>query len=399
MNSLPPVKTYDAIVVGLGPAGSTTAYELSRAGLSVLGLEKQVLPRHKACGGGLSARVDSVLDQDFKGVVEQTIHGVRFAYPGEEALLIESSAPIAYMVQRARFDHLLAEKAHRAGTEVHEDEPVLAFVELENGVEVLTQHGRYQAQFIIGADGANSRVAQHFFPQRRFPLRPSLESEIDMTNGSSYPAEDEVLIDLGATTKGYAWIFPKQDGLSVGVAEFRGRVKSPKESFKRFIHGDNLLAGISIPPPYGHPLPLYPYGHRGVDHSLVAGQALLVGDAAHLVDPLFGEGIYYAIRSGQLAAASILATFHDSRRSLFEYQHAIRDELYVEFRIASRLARILYTFPRVCHRLVRRYQDVIQLYYGVLQGTETYHTFFLKTRKAVQVALREFLKKPFAATY
>ena len=84
MPTLPDVKAYDAVVVGMGPAGSTAAYQLSRAGLSVLGLDKAMHPRYKVCGGGLSARIDRILEDDYKSVVEHTIYGIQFSYRGAD---------------------------------------------------------------------------------------------------------------------------------------------------------------------------------------------------------------------------------------------------------------------------------------------------------------------------
>src|SRR5690349_18847001 len=78
MAALPDPIVCDVLVVGMGPAGATAAYELSRAGLSVIGLEKAAHPRYKVCGGGLSARIDGILDAGYKSVVEQTITGVEF---------------------------------------------------------------------------------------------------------------------------------------------------------------------------------------------------------------------------------------------------------------------------------------------------------------------------------
>ncbi|MDQ6735914.1 MAG: FAD-dependent monooxygenase, partial [Nitrospirota bacterium] len=77
-------KSCDVLVVGLGPAGATAAYELSRAGISVIALDKDTHPRYKVCGGGLSARIDRILDSGFHSVVEQTIHGAQFTYQGKE---------------------------------------------------------------------------------------------------------------------------------------------------------------------------------------------------------------------------------------------------------------------------------------------------------------------------
>ena len=223
MNNVSYTKEYDVVVVGTGPAGAVAAYELSRAGLSVLALDKQRHPRYKVCGGGLSARIESILGHDFKPVVEHTVYGVQFAYRGQESFLIESSSPIAYMVMRDRFDQALVEKARHVGTEIHEDEGAVQFSHCSDGVRVSTVRGSYRAKFLIGADGANSLVAQQLFPERRIPRMPTLESEVEIGHGTPYHNCNTVLIDIGATRKGYAWIFPKQERLSVGVAEFRER--------------------------------------------------------------------------------------------------------------------------------------------------------------------------------
>jgi geranylgeranyl reductase family protein len=386
-------KTYDALVVGMGPAGATAAYELSRAGMAVLALDKQAHPRYKVCGGGLSSRIDQLLGSDYKQVVEHTVYGVQFNYGGEESFFIESSSPIAYMVMRDRFDHLLVEKARGAGTELHEGEQAVRFEQQADWVEVITdQGGHYRTRVLIGADGANSAVAQHLFPGRRLARMSTLESELGIGKAPVYPGEGKVLIDLGATSKGYAWIFPKKERLSVGIAEFRGRASSPKGVFRRFVEAEKGLANMDVPAPYGHPLPLY-NSHGLADRGLVKNRALLVGDAGHLVDPLFGEGIYYAVLSGQLAAASVLGSVHDRNRSLQDYQDAICREIYPEFRIASRVARIVYTFPRLCHKLMHRYHEVIGLYYDVLQGRETYQGFFIKAKGLVKDSFRDLLRE------
>lgn len=391
--SLPDPEYYDAVVVGMGPAGAVAACAMSQAGLSVLGLERHPFPRDKVCGGGLSARVDHLLEPDYKRVVEQTIHGVQFTYRGADPFLLTSASPIAYMVRRDRFDQFLAENARAAGTCLREGEEAQAFVPMADGIEVCTNRGRYRGRVVIGADGANSRVASQLFPVRKQGRRPSLESEIDIGSQPLYPGKDTVLIDLGATHQGYAWVFPKSERLSVGVAEFRGRLTNPRRIFQRFVANDERLATFDVPQPCGHPLPLYQVAGGPVPGGLVNHRAMLVGDAGHLVDPLFGEGIYYALRSGQMAADSVLGMLRDRRVPLAAYKDAVYRELYPEFRVASRLARIVYTFPRLCHRMIQRYQDVIELYYGVLQGRETYQTFFVKAKGLVKASFRELLRE------
>lgn len=391
MPTLPDVKAYDVLVVGMGPAGATAAYQLSRAGLSVLGLDKATHPRYKVCGGGLSARIDRILEDDYKSVVEHTIYGIQFSYRGADPLLIDSSSPIAYMVMRDRFDQFLVEKARRVGTQVHEGEPVTCCRQLPDGIEVTTERSQYLTKVLIGADGANSLVAQQLFPGRRSRRMATLESEIAIGPAPHYPGTGRALIDIGATPAGYAWIFPKQERLSIGVGDLRGGLASPKKIFDRFVRDEKGLTPWKVPQPIGHPLPLFSEHSTANRESvgLVSGRALLVGDAGHLVDPLFGEGIYYAIRSGQLAAESILNQVNDRRRSLGDYEEAVGREIYAEFRVASRMAHIVYSFPRLCHRLLPRYQHIIMLYYDVLRGRETYQTFFARAKSVIKSSLKE----------
>lgn len=395
MPTLPDVKAYDVLVVGMGPAGATAAYQLSRAGLSVLGLDKATHPRYKVCGGGLSARIDRILEDDYKSVVEHTIYGIQFSYRGADSLLIDSSSPIAYMVMRDRFDHFLVEKARRVGAEVHEGESATSCRQFPDGIGVTTDRGQYLAKVLIGADGANSLVAQQLFPGRRSRRMATLESELPIGSAPYYPGTGRALIDIGATPAGYAWIFPKREQLSIGVGDLRGGLASPKKIFDRFVQDEKGLAPWKVPQPVGHPLPLFSE-HSEVKDSpgsagLVSGRALLVGDAGHLVDPLFGEGIYYAVRSGQMAAESILDHVSDRRRSLADYEGAVRREIYQEFRVAVRMASIVYSYPRLCHRLLPRYQHIVMLYYDVLRGRETYQTFFTRAKSVVKSSFKELL--------
>jgi len=395
MPTLSDVKSYDALVVGMGPAGAIAAYHLSKAGLSVLGLDKATHPRYKVCGGGLSARIDRILEEDYKSVVEHTVYGIQFSYRGADPFCLDSSSPIAYMVMRDRFDHFLLEKARRVGSEVHESESVTSCRQLPDGIEVTTDRGRYLSKVLIGADGANSLVAQQLFPGRRSRRMATLESEVPIGLAPHYPGTGRALIDIGATPAGYAWIFPKQERLSVGVGDLRGGLASPKKIFDQFVRGEKGLAPWKVPRPVGHPLPVFSEDNlaKGDRESvgLVSGKALLVGDAAHLIDPLFGEGIYYAVRSGQLAAESILKQVHDQRRSLADYEGAVRREIYEEFRVAARMASIVYSYPRLCHRLLSRYQNIVLLYYDVLRGRETYQTFYVRAKSIAKASAKELL--------
>lgn len=386
--------TYDVIVVGMGPAGAITAAELSRGGLAVLGFDKEAHPRYKVCGGGLSARIDQVLGPGFQSVVEHTINGVQFVYCGQEPLLIESPLPIAYMVMRDRFDHYLVQQAMQAGAEIRNGEGVIGVCQGPDYAEVVTQQGRYRAKIVIGADGANSVVSRHLFPDRSQCRCPALESEILIGDGQHFPGPTTILVDVGAARQGYGWIFPKQGRLSVGVGEFRHKSPSIRTTFDRFIRGVQGLTGSTVPRPTGHPIPAFSDngpGRRESVSQFVNGRALLVGDAGHLVDPLFGEGIYYAVRSGQLAARAILANVHDYQASLAAYEAALDRNIVPDFRVTARMARVIYAFPRLGFKLLRRYQDVVQSYYEVLQGRTTADQFLVNAKKRLKASVNDLL--------
>jgi len=380
-------RQYDVIVVGMGPAGASTVYELGRMGMSVLAFDKQVHPRYKVCGGGLSARIERILPADFKTVIEETVYRVQFRYGGEDVFFLEFPQPVAYMVMRPKFDQWLVGNARQVGAEIREDESVVTVQELEDGVEVSTEKGRYRGRIVIGADGAMSVVAQQCFPGRRFRKIPALESEYHGETPHAFQQTQTALISLRAAKKGYGWVFPKKNGLSLGVGEFVRGANRPKRSFEDFISHEAALAGLAIPLPLGHPLPIANQqaqrnGHRWAG-SLVRHRAVLVGDAGHLVDPLLGEGIYYAIRSGQLAAASVAATLRNSSHRLEEYERQAEAEFGLEFRVAARLGQIIYGLPRSCHRWAGRtfpdgYQRVLRRYCELLQGRETYQTLWAK---------------------
>ncbi|RMH31518.1 MAG: FAD-binding protein [Nitrospirae bacterium] len=195
-------RTYDVIIVGMGPAGASAALELSLAGLSVLALEKETHPRYKVCGGGLSARIASFLPEDFSITVERIVSRVHFLYGCAEPFVIEQSCPIAYMVMRDTFDRWLVEKARQAGAVIREEEPVESLQVESSGVEIVSARERYEGQVLIGADGATGVVARQVFPHRRRRTIPAVEGELALDDAIDARTGETAVIRLSAVKKG-----------------------------------------------------------------------------------------------------------------------------------------------------------------------------------------------------
>ena len=368
---------YDVIVAGSGPAGATAAYRLAKAGLSVLILEKDNLPRYKPCGGGLSLKIDRVLDTDIKDFIEAKVFGAYFSYGQKEGTLLMSEQPVAYMIMRDKFDSHLAYEAVRAGATLLTGKKVGGITTSKNGYEVYTKDDVFTCRYIVGADGVNGFVRRFIYPNAVRTMAASIEAEIAVDQSILDKHSNYVHIDFGVIPYGYAWVFPKKSMLSVGIAGFKGVVKRPKEFFDTFIKEHDTLSGINGITYKGYPLPIF----RN-QQILTKGGVILTGDAGNLVDPFFGEGIYYAIRSAQLASSVICDSIRNGSTDLSRYDKLLSNEFYPEFRAAQKVSQFVYAFPRVWYDILTERTELAEKYFNVLRGNNSYDNF-IKELKAI----------------
>ncbi len=365
---------YDVIVVGAGPGGSTTAYHLARAGLKTLLLEKEKMPRYKPCGGGVTAKVKGVLDFDMSPTIEQTITGASVAY-GTERLRLSFNEPVAWCVMRDKFDFFLAQRAANAGAEVREAYPVKDIEFDARGANVLTRGETLRAEMIVGADGVNGivRRAAGFPAHQR--LGVALEAEMQAPDATLEEWQRVLHFDFGAIAWGYAWIFPKADHLSAGMGALIRRNHRPdlRAQLTRYVGLEPSLHAAKEILTRGHRVPL-----GGQFDTYHAKQALLVGDAAGVVDPFTAEGIYYAIRSGQIAAEEIARAFQrGGGLDVSPYTRRINAEINSDFRYAWLLTQIFFRMPHLSYHIFRRSKFTQDATSQVVTGLQTYSRMML----------------------
>lgn len=367
---------YDVIVSGLGPGGATAAYELALKGLNVLAFDKEKFPRYKPCGGCLSLKVEKALPFDFKAVVEDIAYGAVFTFKSKRPVPIISQRPVGYNVNRDRFDNLLKEKAREAGAAVREGERVIGIEERNDYVNIKTTGGSYKARILVGADGANSIVAREALGFNPKMCAVAIEAEIPFEEERLAELRGRLLIDFGCIPHGYGWVFPKSKNLSIGIAGISYKVKGrTKEYFHNYVKKEKTLVGVDISNVHGWTIPYF-HSHQAERQKIGKGRILVVGDAAHLVDPFLGEGIYYAIRSAQLAAKTVSEKVEDAAVDVNPYNKAVAMEIYPELKAAAKLGRLVYGFPRLWYNILETEPPLMESYYEVIRGEKGYEGFY-----------------------
>jgi geranylgeranyl reductase family protein len=344
------VERFDAVVVGAGPAGSATALRLARGGARVLLADRARFPRDKPCGGGLTGRAVRELPVDVTPVVEDVVHRFEVRLGYRKRFERRSETPLVLMTQRRRLDAFLVEQAAGTGVEFRDGVTVGGLTIGPDGVELTVGADRVRASVLVGADGVNGSVARTVGLGGGILYGIALEGNGPLLEGQTGRAT----IELGVIRGGYGWVFPKGGHANYGVGGWASEGPRLREHLHRLCteHGvdSNGLTDL-----HGRRLPI----RRATEAR--RGPVLLVGDAAGLVDPLSGDGIYEALLSARLAADAILTG------SLDEYSQTLEHALGRSARSSWKAKLVLDRHPRAVFEIVRipRVWDVVA---GLLTG-------------------------------
>jgi geranylgeranyl reductase family protein len=337
---------YDVIVVGAGPAGSTAAHRLARAGARVLMLERARFPRDKPCGGGVTMRALRHLPVEIDPVVEGEVATMEIGLRHERRFERTARGPLALMTQRLRLDAYLAERAVDAGAELREGARVTAITERDGAVEVSVPGGSVATRIAIGADGVNG-VSAKTLGAGPFTYGVALEGNAPYDKLRPERYAGRLVLELGTIAGGYAWVFPKGDHVNFGIGGWEHEGPHLRDHLDRFcaVHG---VASASLSQLRGYRLPL-----RAPGSATARGRIALVGDAAGLIDPLSGDGIYEAALSAGLAVDAALDVLAGRADGMEPYANRLNRALGRLHAGSWRGKRAIDRFPRATYEIVR----------------------------------------------
>jgi geranylgeranyl reductase family protein len=358
---------WDLVVVGAGPAGSATALSALRAspGLRVLLLDRAGFPRDKACGDGVAPHVLDVLAEvGVSGLLDDRVPVRRLELRARDADVSRDMARPGWVVPRSVLDARLVDAAVAAGACLRRQR-VRTLEMTEDGVRL----GGVTARVVVGADGAYSTV------RAATGLAPGPRRAVAIRGYAPVPAERrgaQVIVFADRRQPAYAWSFDRGDGLAnVGYGELRGAGDSAAPPTRAMFLSavDELLPGSTAGATSWRAshLPLSSWRWRQPD-----GRVLLVGDAAGLVNPVTGEGIYYAVATGVLAgrAAAAAMAAGDEAGAGRRHRRAVRGLLGTHLRHTA-AASGLVSVPAVVHAGLRAaasdqgvFDDLVELGLG-----------------------------------
>jgi len=376
------VDRYDILIVGGGPGGAAAGTVAARAGLSALIVEKERYPRDKPCGGDIAGRCARAMAEVFgpQPLAQCSLgvsNGVRM-FHGPRLVSEVDGCPDMHFVSRRQLGAALIEQAREAGCEVREGDAAVG-VELAEGRVTLASGSSYTGGVIIAADGAGSVVRRSLWPGRAATRNVGVglvvePAAADLRHEHRDACTRVPHIDFGIVPWGYGWVFPHGDRVNIGVGGFLGRGINYRGVLRRFVETycrPGVWERVQV---RGHRLPFGQLTRRPG-----RGPVLLVGDAAGLIEPVTGEGIGFAIESGQLAAQAAAEALGAGApgRALAIYAAAFRP-LYWHMRQASWARWLMFPQPwlRRALRALNRHPQLVRMFMEILAGDLSYPEYF-----------------------
>jgi geranylgeranyl reductase family protein len=373
-------------VLGGGPAGSFAAQRLADAGLKVIVFDEK-LAWEKPCGGGLTYKAyheyPFLIDNE---TPKRLIRETSIAAPNAGTVQMTLTQPLV-IYSRMDLNRMLLDRAERAGAAI-EKTRVLGIDRAGRGWRLRTQSGIAEADFCVIATGARN-------PLREVGTEWSAKDTMSALGYYVPATQEQIDIQFLPRLEGYIWVFPRCGHLSVGICGKGESAQALRARLETYMNERGIAwKGSRF---YSHMLPsLETPGWR---RNRTAGEGwLAVGDAAGLVDPITGEGLYYAMRSGDLASRVILDDAHGLAEKAAVYRTLLAREFALDLEFAATLAKRVFlgnfmfnTVPARMIHFMRRSPRFRELMQDLFAGTQPYLTLKSRLLRNLNGTLQEVL--------
>ena len=372
-------------VLGGGPAGSSAAERLARGGLRTILIDEK-LAWEKPCGGGITYKAYSqyryLIDND---APKRIVNDTHLAAPKAISVKMNLVHPLV-IYSRYDLNKMLLRRAEEAGAEI-EKERVLDLQRQEDRWRIRTRSGTIDADYCVVATGARN-------PLRQVGTQYTAEDTMYALGYYVPTKQNHIDIQFLPRLEGYIWVFPRAGHLSVGICGKGESAQALRARLERYMDEKGISRqGAQF---YGHMLPAL--ADRGWRNNRLTGDGwIAVGDAGGLVDPVTGEGLYYAVRSGDLASQVLLADTEPQRREE-QYRQMINRDFGLDLLYGAALAKRLFCgvifFGSVPCRMIEfmqrspRFCDIMQ---DLFAGTQPYLELKNRLLKNLNGTLHEIL--------
>lgn len=379
---------YDIIIIGAGPAGCICGIFLKKINpaLRVAILEKQVFPREKACGDGLSPGAVKIIQEAGLGDIFKSklaVSNFCLSLNGKNKIdyslnRLPDTGCKGYVYPRKLLDHELAKKALACGAELFEGCVINLIEEESSFSSVVTcihssEKKNLRAKLLVGADGSNSMVRKYLNipPNKDINAGVALRGYCNISDGDKIPLTIDILKNKGGA---YGWIFPVSAtmaniGVGIDLSVYKKKRLNINSEFKEYMAAKqremkmelikNSCSGYTLP--YGNEMPAF-----------IGGNKVLIGDAASMINPLTGEGIYYAMQAGQMLASHI-AEYMDSEEklssSLAAFSVSYKKKFEEHYRLNLMLKKILASpFAGIAFKRMAGREDMLDKAMNIIMG-------------------------------
>ena len=358
MTSENKISEYDVIVVGGGPAGSSAAFLLSKAGFEVLLVDKAKFPRKKLCGGLITEKTLNLIQDIFDCSLDELKNDNVIDYVSDSYQIYFENKQITknhlegkfHLIKRDVYDNYLLQFVKQKGVKVLENTKVTD-VDFKNNIIKTEKDKEFRSDYIIAADGVNSVIKNKILMERNLKNNSYIVNNKAMTIETEVSKEklpfdlDGPILYFGVINWGYGWVFPKRDTAVIGLGGLVNQNKDLKEIFKEYL---KLLKLDKYPLKVkGWPLPFGNYLDRPSYKN-----TFLIGDAANLVDPLTGEGLCYAHKSAQIVSQVIIENQKDTQMIPSLYNERVNEEIIKKLKKSKFYRSILWASPKMINKIL-----------------------------------------------